>query len=322
MERRIEGHSEEGATTMVFRIFFLLFAVCAGTLFARLEDHLKKVTDKGDFHLMRNIDFIYLINLDERPKKFESCLQQLNPYGIHPYRFSAINGWKLSPAVINDLGVQYQPGMKTGLMGIYYPLDGERCEEIISVPGRTYFNQKMTPGAIGCALSHLSVLQDAIDSGYQTIWVMEDDIAVLQNPYLISDRIDELDGLVGKHGWDLLFTDQDTISNETGGYTGCWSAAPRPNFSPPNPARFEIRTNISPDFRKVGARYGTYSMIVRRSGMKKILTFIKKYRLFLPIDMEMILPSDIRMFTVLKDIVSTQRNAPTDIANQDIGKKK
>lgn len=30
-------------------------------------------------------------------------------------------------------------------------------------------------------LSHLSVLKDALDSGYETIWVMEDDIHIIQD---------------------------------------------------------------------------------------------------------------------------------------------
>ncbi len=299
---------------MFFRVFLLICVVCVGSLSARFEDHLKKISDKGDFHKMRNINFIYMINLDERPEKFESCMRQLRPYGIYPYRFSAINGWKLPLEVINDLGVKFVPGMKSGLMATCYLREnnGDPTHEIMSVPGRTYFSHEIRKGSIGCALSHLSILQDALDAGYETIWIMEDDIAVLQNPYLVSDRIDELDAALGKEGWDLFFTDQDTISNETGGYVGCWSAAQRPNFSPYNPARFAVRSDIGTNFRKVGARYGTYSWIVRRSGIKKILSFVKKYSLFLPIDLEMILPNDIRLVTVTKDIVSTQRNASTD----------
>jgi GR25 family glycosyltransferase involved in LPS biosynthesis len=262
---------------MSLRVFFLICALYSGTLFAKLEDHLKKAPDKGTCHTMKNIDFIYTINLDERPAKFESCTSQLHPYGIFPYRFSAVNGWKLTLTAINDLGIKYSTGMKTDLMGTYYPLDGEGapCHEIMSVPGRNYFCHCMSRGAIGCALSHLSVLQDALDSGYKAIWVMEDDIQVLQDPHLISKRIDELDKLVGKNGWDMLFTDQDTINNNTGKYVPCLSHARRPNFSPSHPERFAKRTEINKDFRKVGARYGMYSVIIRRSGIKKILNFTR-----------------------------------------------
>ena len=300
---------------MILRLVFLIFAISVSSLFAKAEDHLKKIPEheKGNFHCLRNIDFIYTINLDERPEKFRSCVRQLHPYGIYPYRFSAINGWKLSREVINDVGLKYTSEMAPGLMGWYYPMTENSLptDEIMNVPGRTYF-YFMAPGAIGCALSHLSVLQDALDSGYETIWIMEDDIVVLQNPHQISDRIDELDALVGKDGWDMLFTDQDTISNETGHYVVCLSYAPRPNFIPEHPERFAERTLVSSNLRKIGARYGMYSVIIRRSGVKKILDFIKRYELFLPIDMEFTLPSDIRIFTVMNDIVSTQRYALSD----------
>lgn len=53
-------------------------------------------------------------------------------------------------------------------------------------------------------------------------------------------------------------------------------------------------------------------MIVRRSGMKKILEHIKKYQIFLPYDMDFCLPSDIRFYTVRRDVVSTIPQAASD----------
>jgi GR25 family glycosyltransferase involved in LPS biosynthesis len=299
---------------MFLKTFLLICALGVSSLFSNVENHLKKITDKGTAHHIRNIDFIYTISLKERPEKFESCIRQLKPYGIYPYRFLAINGWKLPLKVINDIGVKYKVGMSTDLMGTYFTIDDMKpgIHEIMNVPGRTYFCHCLSRGAIGCALSHLSVLQDALNSGYKTIWVMEDDITVVQNPHKISDCIDALDALVGKKGWDILFTDQDTINNTTGKYVPCFGYARRPNFTPSDPDRFVRRIDISKDFRKVGARYGTYSMIIRRSGIKKILSFIKKHDIFLPIDMDFIFAKDIKLFTVIDDIVSTQRYAQSD----------
>ena len=289
-----------------------LGSLTTGHLFAKLEDHFQKATDKGTGHQIRNIDFIYMINLDERTEKLASCLSQLQPYGIEPYRFSAVNGRKLSRKTLNDVGVRYKKGMRSDLPGVWYPLDGSKpVYERTRVPGRTYFFD-LSPGVIGCALSHLSVLQDAYDSGYNTVWIMEDDIAVVQNPHLVSEYIDKLDQLVGSDGWDIFFTDQDTVSNETGQYVVCESYLPLPNFNPTNPSRFAEKTIINADFRKIGARYGMYSMIVRRSGMKKILDFAKRYKIFLPIDLLFYLPSDINLYTVNADIVTTQRWAPSD----------
>jgi len=263
---------------------------------------------------MRNIDFIYMINLDQRPEKFASCIAQLHPYGIYPYRFSAVNGWELSLEAINDVGVKYSPGMTTGHYGTRYPLEagGEAQHEVVHRIGETYFCHCMSRGAIGIVLSHLSILQDAYDSGYETIWVMEDDIEIIRSPHLLSDIIDKIDQTLGRDGWDVLFTDQDT-KNQRGEYVPCLGYAWRPNFQPPNPHIFaERRTLRRAPVSRVGARYGAYSMIVRRSGMKRILDFIKSHAIFLPYDMDFYLAPGIRMYAVLEDVISTQIRALSD----------
>lgn len=297
------------------RLSFIIavLLVAASTAYGGIESYFKKPLDKSDIHKMKNIDFIYTINLDQRPEKFASCTDQLHPYGIYPYRFSAVNGWELTLEDINNLGVNYQPWMTTGHWGTcYLPEDeGRPHHEIVSVVGRTYFCHCLARGPIGIVLSHLSILQDAYDSGYETIWIMEDDIQVIRDPRLLSTLIEKLDKVVGKKGWDVLFTDQDT-KNQQGAYVPCLGYAWRPNFKPKNPGRFAQRWDVSSDFRRVGARYGAYSMIVRRSGMKKILDFIKTHQIFLPYDMDFCLPNTIKMFALINDVVSTQPNALSD----------
>jgi GR25 family glycosyltransferase involved in LPS biosynthesis len=140
---------------------------------------------------------------------------------------------------------------------------------------------------------------------------MEDDIEVIRNPLEISDLIDKLDEKVGRKEWDVLYTDRDT-KNQKGEYVTCQGYAWRPNFKPENPKRFAKQKNVGNIFRKIGARYGTYSMIIRRSGMKKILDFIKKYSIFLPYDMELLLPNEISLYTVQNDVVSTIPQAASD----------
>ena len=284
-----------------------------GVVRADIEDHLKPVLDKGDNHCIRNIDFIYMINLDQRPEKFEACMKQLIPYQIFPSRFSAVNGWELSLEAINDIGVKYEPWMTFEKLGTTYLINEgyNKLHETVQTVGRTYFCHDMGRGSIGIVLSHLSILKDAYESGYETIWVMEDDIEIISNPHVLSDLIDKLDALVGKDGWDILFTDTDTKARN-GNYVVCLSYAWRPNFSPENPNRFAERTNISEDFRRIGARYGAYSMIVRRSGMKKLLRFFDHYHVFLPFDMDYTLPNDIRLYALRYDVVSTEPNAITD----------
>ena len=119
-----------------------------------------------------------------------------------------------------------------------------------------------------------------------------------------------MDEQLGHDGWDILFTDRDAKHNTTGEYVACYSYSPRPNFVP-DPYIFSVREEYG-NFIKVGARYNTHSMIIRRSGMKKILNFIKGYQLFLPIDMEIPQVPDIRLYTVADDVVSNKRGSATD----------
>lgn len=303
---------------MLFRLTVLACAFVANVLSGGVQEYFKPAPDKEAGHNMRNIDFIYTINLDRRPEKFAHCVSELSPYGITPYRFSAVNGWELSLEDLNSLGVEFAPWMKKNIMGTCYPVDGDGTpiHSLISVVGKKYFSHCMSRGAIGIVLSHLSVLQDAYDAGYETIWVMEDDIKVIKDPHLISELIDKLDALTGKKGWDILFTDQDT-KNRLGEYVPCRGHAQRPNFSPTNPSRFlEEPVVVSPDFKMINARFGAYSMIVRRAGMKKILDFIKLYKVFLPYDMEFYLPNKMRLYCVTDDVVSTLPDALSDNGQQ------
>jgi GR25 family glycosyltransferase involved in LPS biosynthesis len=297
--------------SQLFWIFALsVFFLTSG--FAKLEDYFKKAPGKSSAHSMKNIDFIYTINLDQRPEKFQKCTQQLHPYQIYPYRFSAVNGWELTLETITDVGVRYMPGMTGGFWGTSY-LDAsfEAHHEVIQNYGQVYFCHCMGRGPIGIALSHFSILQDALDSGYRTIWVMEDDIEIVQDPRVLSYLIRKLDSEVGKGNWDILFTDRDT-KNQNGEYVPCRGYAKSPNFEPKDPKRFDQDKNVGPHFRRIGARYGAYSMIVRRSAMEKILHYAKKHNIFLPYDMMFYLPENMKLYTVRRDVVTTEARAISD----------
>jgi len=295
--------------------FFLFFLSLSSLIYGdyHIHKYLKPCPDKNSVKTIEGVDFIYMINLDERPEKFAESLKALQDYNINPYRFSAVNGWDFPIEQVAKLGIIFEDGMKIGLKGTFYIPEkkGKETHDIIHEIGKPYFTHQFSRGALGCCLSHLSVLKDAIDSGYETIWVMEDDIDIKNDPHILSRYINDLDVIYGKDNWDILFTDPDT-KNKRNEYVPCYSCAPRPNFTPKNPKRFQQRRNINIDLRQIGARYGTYSMIIRRSGMKKIYNFINDYGIFLPIDMEIPLPNDIKLFATKKEIVSHKTNAATD----------
>lgn len=293
-------------------LFFLL-TLCAPFLYGDITQHLKAAPGKGENHKIRNVDFIYMINLDQRPEKWKLSQDQLNPFGIYPYRFSAVNGWELSLETINDVGLKFAPGMTGGEMATsYLPHNNfKESDEIIKNYGQTYFGHCAQRGTIGISLSHISILYDAYNSGYETIWVMEDDIEVMRNPNLISDLIDKLDALEGKGNWDILFTDRD-IRGAEGQYIPSYGARSRPDCKFSTTPDFANKTVISPDFRKVESRFGATSMIYRRSGIEKLLNFFKTHQIYLPYDMEYYYPRGIRMYTVLDDVVTNLTKALSD----------
>lgn len=314
-------------------IFLSLLICVVSVCHADFTDHLKKnIGKKSNASPIRNIDFIYLINLDQRPEKFEKCLAQLKPFELSPHRFSAIYGWDLPAEAFNELGIKFLPGMLSDQWVAYFPPEGSGAPEVDFLRkesvGKVFFSRWMTPGTIGCTLSHLSVLQDAYDAGYQTIWIMEDDISVQSDPNLLSDLIDNLDELVGKKGWDILYTDIDLAdkplyteendfeSDLKGDLWWFW----RPDVDLSNRTPFAKRTIISDDFIKIGSRMRTHSMIIRRAGMKKILSYAKEHHLFLPYDHELAIIPNIQLFNLRYNIV-TCCLSPSDTQTCQFSKK-
>jgi len=296
-----------------FCLIVLLFVGCC-ELNAQIEKYFKKIEDKSPGHSMTNVDYIYLINLDHRTEKLQQTLDQLNPYGINPYRFSAVNGWKLSSEAIDELGIKYQVGMQSPIASVFRQEDGEEYMsfEVMKEVGVTYFCHSLSRGAIGCFMSHLSILQDAYDSGYETIWIIEDDIRVVENPLLLSSLIAKLDFLVSKE-WDILFTDNE-IKGANGMPVPCGLIRPRPNFQVQPLEYYTKRVKIDEDFTRIGMRFGSHSMIVRRSGMKKILDYVKKYKIYFPYDIEYFYTPGIRLYQCNRDIVGNIAGALSDNA--------
>lgn len=298
----------------MFRSLFLLgFLFIFTRGIGNIEDHLKMVGDRSDVHRMKNIDFIYMINLDERPEKWQFCNDQLNPYGIFPYRFSAVNGWKLKLETINDIGLKYDPSnMSGGYLGTsYLDLTLEQTHGSITREGQTYFCHCMARGTIGIVLSHLSVLRDALLSNYHTIWIMEDDVEVLSNPHELSSLIEKLDQKVGENNWDVLFTDRNSRDPQ-GQDIPARGMAPRPNFNPKSIEQYLTCTQIDNHFIRLGARFGAYSMILRKSGIRKIYNFIVSHSIFHPYDLDFYLPPGLKIYTVVNNVVSNFPLAPSD----------
>lgn len=297
-------------------INLIVSLVICNLCYCDLIDHFKPVGPKRKPSQMRNIDFIYVINLDRRPERWQDVLKELVPYDILPHRFSAVDGWALPSTVLNDIGVTITPETKRcpkpDKYGSYFLPDLTRINVDLDEKcyGKKFISNHTSRGAVGCTLSHFSILEDAYNSGYETIWVMEDDIRVAENPHIISDLVDRLDGLVGREGWDLLYTEEgyypafgDYRDKNLSVYSyWIW----RPDMFEGDTSSLVSHKNIGSDFIKIGLKWGTRSMIIRRSGMKKILDFAKNQGIFLPIDCELAFIPQMKLFITNRNIVVTR----------------
>ncbi len=294
-------------------LFFLVLLIT--NLNAGIEDYFKKAENKSVGHSMRNIDFIYMINLDPRPERYARTIKALQPYDIHPYRFSAVNGWELSYQALNELGIVFQPGMSHGPVATVFRHDPDGCEyksnEVMKEVGITYYCHSLSRGSIGCLLSHLSILQDAYDSGYEVIWVIEDDIRVVSDPHELSSMIDSLNRLAPD--WDLFFTDNE-VKGPDGNPIPSYDIRPRPNFQVKPLSYYRKRIPLTADIVHLGMRFGSASMIVKRTGMKKLLDFFKTYKVYFPYDIDYFLVPDIQIYACTRDIVTNIAVSESDNA--------
>lgn len=265
---------------------------------------------------VKNIDCIYLINLDKRKDRLQRCMSQLTAFDIQPQRVPAVDGWALSQDVFNDIAMKYQRSMKYDLPVHFSPVSGYprgfRLND--SCHGKACVYHTMMAGALGCYLSHLSVLFDAYYSSYRTIWVLEDDITVNDNPHLLSELIEKLDRYVPDN-WDILYTDNDdhfdakTLMAHMDG--GIWGRPDVPvtrnliEFSP-----------IGSDFYKIGGRTQTHSMIIRRSGFEKILEYISTNGIFRSYDVELAFIPNIKLYNLSHDVVHGRDRSLSDTSYQ------
>lgn len=280
-----------------------------------MEAYFKSVGPKSELSKIEGIDYIYVINLDERPERYERTMNAFKPYQIYPHRFSAVNGWRLPFKAINDLGIIFDAEMEEGPLATACRwIDGEeqQSHEIMKEPGVTYYSHKLRRGAMGVVLSHLSVLQDAYDSGHEVIWVMEDDVRVISNPHILSSFVAILNKLAPD--WDVLFTD-DEMKAPDGTSTLCWDVPQRPLLKVKPVKYYRKRIPLTEDITQIGMRFGATSMIVHRSGMKKILDYFKKYKIFWPYDIEYFLVPDIHLYSVNKDVVTNISGGSSDTIN-------
>ena len=70
---------------------------------------------------------------------------------------------------------------------------------------------------------------------------------------------------------------------------------------------------LTAHLRKIAARFGTTSMIIRRSGIVKLLEFAKNRNIYLPYDLDNYLIDGIERYALTFDLVTNKLNSLSDI---------
>jgi GR25 family glycosyltransferase involved in LPS biosynthesis len=228
------------------------------------------------------IDQIYVINLDIRYERWLNVKKQLDSFALSPQRVRAINGWSMERQELKTL-------YKTCIEKSYH----------------RYFTQ----GQIGCFLSHLSILQHAFNKKYRCIWILEDDILVLEDIKELSALVEMLQTF--DPDWDVLFTDCNSRGETENniwtlerfvGEKFDYSVFEDPTFIPQENHRF----------KRIQYRIGTHSMIISSRGIKKLLEYFKEHKIFYPIDVQMHCYRDRHIYVSKKEYVTNDKRQISD----------
>lgn len=219
------------------------------------------------------IDCVYVINLNERPNKWERMKTILEEKGINPNRYNAINGWKIDQDVSKELSGSYKN-----------PLRG---------------------GELGCLLSHLSIYKDALARNFNHIWILEDDVVFFGDKNDVTDLIKKVTYI--DPNWDIIYTDID-CRDDKGGYFLTWELYNRPDQKLLPGEYYRTRNFVSDGIMRIRNRYGTHSMIISKKGLEKLYNYFTHVYLHTAIDCDIHYIQGIREYSPNKEIVTNLRN--------------
>jgi hypothetical protein len=173
------------------------------------------------------IDHTYIINLNTPSEEIEHKTLDMNfPSEIPYYNMPAINGWD----IFKDKTVS--------------PFDFKVADWWNSKEygDNFWYNRDITPGEVGCMLSHYKCIYHAKDHGYENILILEEDFKTL-NAFPTKDILEEV-----PDDCSILYLDRNKVTLDNKG---------------------ELR--ISQNVTKVGYSYNNHAYIVTKKGMDEVL---------------------------------------------------
>lgn len=205
----------------MIRLLCLVILLVILLIFNIVLPKIKKEHFESNF-INSVVDKIYVINMDKDKDRMEILDKKMKVLGLEYQRISGVDGKKVYP--------KYKD--KT----------------------------KLRPGQIGCLLSHIEVLKDAIKNNYNNIMVLEDDILFHHNFHQeFKKKYQKI--LKNEKRFDLI-------------YLGCTQSMGGPGFWGNTKMKDEYYDNKYTD--------GTYAMLINKNIFEVIKKQAESYKI--PID--------------------------------------
>ncbi|MCH9631318.1 MAG: hypothetical protein S4CHLAM37_13400 [Chlamydiia bacterium] len=244
-----------------------------------LQSFLEKTEEMVEFSGLKEIDRIFVINLDRETKRWSYIQALTDKFELGVNRFSAIYGKEIERRRLKDF---YRHCLHKNCTG-----------------------RNVSPGQIGVFLSHLSILKHAIEKDYDVIWILEDDVAIVEDPKIIDSLVEELEQI--DPDWEFLYTDICSRFVRKNG-TIEWNSFEE-NFG--NDFDYSLITSKDyepykdDDIQSIQHRLGAYSMILSRKGIRKLYSYFINNRMRYAYDVDLNFCEDKHMYQTNRDVVTT-----------------
>ena len=168
------------------------------------------------------INKIYVINLNTDNDIIWQKLRNLNIEPTECFILDAVNGWDI---VNGEATSPYR----------YKTADWWKIDSNMS-----FYNRELTPGEIGCALSHYRCIEDAYRNGLENVMILEEDFEST-NTFPTAQMFSEL-----PDDWSMVYLARNAQNPET-------------------------ETDVSDNVVNAGYSYNCHAYILSRKGMKEVL---------------------------------------------------
>jgi len=281
---------------------------------------LKKCKHKDDSidHSLSKIDFIYTITR-KSCHRWDQYKFVFEKFGLHPYRFTSVAESDVTKKRMNNTclhGSKSLARIKAKQLKIS---NGDPVLMLKSMSSYTvgYIHANMSLKQFASCIDHISIIKDALDSGYSAIWVMDSSVQLRCDPNIMAQYVSRANFDIPD--WTTIYTDygERTRGDEIK-YVKKFYYRPDVDFLEPEKylQRGQLDHDIYPDdngvrdtcgsfsagnktcleaedgltvpvvddvvFAPVGLLRGAHSYIINRKGMQIVMDYYLMHRIFIP----------------------------------------